>query len=228
MSNKSFIPTLLLAIFTWSLQAQTVKPAAPEQSGAEAKKVLDRIRKKYEGYKSFEAAFTLTIEVPEQPKEVQKGVIGQAGDQFRLEMPDQVIVDNTKTTWVYLKKNNEVQINDSEPSSADAGFLTPKELLRRYQKGDFLYDIVDKVSDGARVLTLIEFKPVDRKSEYSKLRIAIDEKAGTIQYIKAFEKVGTRYTFTVTRFSPNKALAADYFTFDPKKYPGVRVEDLRM
>ncbi|HNG88607.1 MAG TPA: outer-membrane lipoprotein carrier protein LolA, partial [Saprospiraceae bacterium] len=78
------------------------------------------------------------------------------------------------------------------------------------------------------VLTQIEFKPKDKKSEYSKLRIAIDEKAGTIQSVKAFGKDGSRYTFAITRLSPNKKFSADYFTFDSKKYPGVKVEDLRM
>ena len=204
-------------------------PTAPaEKTDPQAKKALDKIRKKYDGYKTLEAAFSLTIEMPQQAKEVQKGSIGQDGDKFRLEMDQQVIVNDGKTTWVYLKKNNEVQINTSEKGDGDNAFLTPKELLSRYQKGDFLYSIVDKTTEGGKELTQIEFKPKDKKSEYSKLRLTIDEKAGTIQSIKAFNKDGSRYTFAITRFSPNKKFAADYFTFDTKKYPGVKVEDLRM
>ncbi len=215
----------LLALGSAFAQSPT---APPEKSDPQAKKVLDKIRKKYDAYKTLEAAFSLTIEMPQQPKEVQKGSIGQEGDKFRLEMDQQVIVNDSKTTWVYLKKNNEVQINTSQKGGGDDTFLTPKELLSRYQKGDFIYAIVDKITEGGKVLTQIEFKPKDKKSEYSKLRLAIDEKAGTIQSIKAFSKDGSRYTFAITRFSPNKKFAADYFTFDPKKYPGVKVEDLRM
>jgi outer membrane lipoprotein carrier protein len=228
MSNKTLLTHFAAFFLVASVAAQTIKPAPAETSDPAAKKVLDKIRKKYETYKTFEAAFTLTVEVPGEAKDVQKGVVGQEGDKFRLEMPQQVIVNDTKTTWVYLKNNNEVQINDSEPSSSDAGFLTPKELLRRYQKGDYLYAITDKTTEGSKVLTLIEFKPKDKKSEYSKIRLAIDEKAGTIQSIKAFGKDNSRYTFSITRFSPDKALAAGYFSFDAKKYPGVKVEDLRM
>jgi outer membrane lipoprotein carrier protein len=226
--NKSWFSFSVLTFFTLSLFAQSMPKAAPEKNDPEAKKVLDRIRKKYEGYKTFEAAFSLTIEVPGQANDVQKGTVGQEGDKFRLNMSQQVIINDTKTTWVYLKKNNEVQINDSEPASSDAGFMTPKELLRRYQKGDFLYALTDKVTQGARVLTQIEFKPVDRKSEYSKIRLSIEEKTGNIESIKAFGKDGSRYTFAITRFTPNKALAAGYFSFDAKQYPGVHVEDLRM
>lgn len=228
MSVKTIFPFFLTILFTIPLLAQDIPTAPAEKSDPEAKKVLDRVRKKYEAYKSLEVAFSLTIQLPEQPKQVQKGTIGQQGDKFRLEMSDQVIVDDTKTTWVYLPKNNEVQINNSEPNqNSDAGFVTPRDLLKRYQKGDYLYAIIDKISEGTRVLTQIEFKPKSRSSEYSKIRVSIDEKAGAIQRIEAFAKDGSRYTFNITRLSPNKAFGADYFSFDAKKYPGVQVEDLR-
>ena len=205
-------------------------PAAPaEKSDPEAKKILDKIRKKYEGYKTLEASFSLTIELPGQKQEVQKGTIAQEGDsKFRLDMDQQVIVSDSKTTWVYLKKNNEVQINDADPKDTENGFLTPKALLKRYQKGDYLYAVTDKTTEGGKLLTHIEFKPKDKNSEYSKLRVSIDEKAGSIQNVKAFGKDGARYTFSISKLTPNKQFTADHFTFDVKKYPGVKVEDLRM
>jgi outer membrane lipoprotein carrier protein len=225
---KKFAILLLLAFPFAAAQAQTA--AAAEKPDPAAKKVLDKIRKKYEGYKTLEAAFSLQIEVPGEPQVVQKGTVAQAGDKFRLEMDQQTVVSDGATTWVYVKKNNEVQISNAEPGGAAASndFLTPRDLLNRYQKGDFLYAITDKVTEKGRVLTQIEFKPKSRNSEYSKLRIAIDEKAGTIDNIKAFAKDGSRYTFRITRLTPNKALGADKFAFDTKQYPGVRVEDLRM
>jgi len=217
----------LLTLFSMTV-ALAQAPAPAEKSDPEAKKMLDKIRKKYEGYKTLEAAFTLIIEVPGQVKEVQKGTVGQAGAKFRLDMDQQVIISDGQATWVYQKKNNEVQINNAEPDGSDNGFMTPKDLLNRYQKGDYLYSVVDKVTEGGKLLTQIEFKPKTKKSEYSKLRISIDEKAGTIQNVKAFAKDGSRYTFAISRLAPNKAFAADYFTFDARKYPGVKVEDLRM
>ncbi len=217
----------LLTLFSMTV-AVAQSPAPAEKNDPEAKKILDKIRKKYEGYKTLEATFTLTIEVPGQATEVQKGTIGQEGDKFRLVMDEQVIVSDGQATWVYQKKNNEVQINNAEPAGSEDGFMTPKDLLNRYQKGDYLYSVVDKVTEGGKLVTQIEFKPKTKKSEYSKLRISIDEKAGTIQNVKAFAKDGSRYTFAISRLVPNKAFAADYFAFDTKKYPGVKVEDLRM
>lgn len=203
-------------------------PAAPEKNDPQAKKVLDKIRKKYEGFKTLEASFTLSIEVPGAAKEVQKGSIAQEGEKFRLDMDQQVIVSDAKTTWIYLKKNNEVQITDAEPMGGDNGFMTPKDLLKRYEKGDFLYAITEKTTEGGKVLTQIEFKPKDKKSEYSKLRVSVDEKAGAITAIRAFAKDGSRYAFTIGKLSTNKAFPTGYFQFEAKKYPGVKVEDLRM
>lgn len=224
MTKRLFLPFFTL-FFALAAFGQT--PAPAEKSDPEAKKILDKIRKKYDAYKTVEAAFTLTIEVPGQPAEVQKGTVAQSGSQFRLDMDQQVIVSDGKSTWVYLKKNNEVQINDAQPG-AESEFLTPKELLRRYEKGDFLYAITEKTTVAGRLLTHIEFKPKNKNSEYSKLRVTVDEKTLSIESIKAFAKDGSRYTFKISRLTPNKAFAADHFTFDPKKYPGVRVEDLRM
>jgi len=221
---------LLFALFTLlaftAIQAQKTVPG--EKNDPEAKKVLDKIRKKYDGYKSVEATFTLQIELPAQPKEIQKGTVAQEDTKFRLDMDQQVIISDTKTTWVYLKKNNEVQINNAEPNDTENGFLTPKDLLKRYQKGDYLYSITDKTTEGGKVITQIEFKPVDKKSDYSKMRVSINEKTGTIVGIKAFGKDGSRYTFTIGKLTPNKKFAAGHFQFDAKQYPGVSVEDLRM
>jgi outer membrane lipoprotein-sorting protein len=214
----------LLLIGFGAAQAQGVS----EQSDPAAKQVLDKIRKKYEGYKTVEATFTLQIEVPGQPVEIQRGTIVQEGPRFRLEMDQQVIVCDGKSTWIYLKSNHEVQITNSDPNGGENAFLTPRDVLKRYQKGDFLYAVTDKNMENGQLLTKIEFKPRDKHSEYAKLRLTTNEKTLEIKSIKAFAKDGSRYTFSISRLLPNKNYPAGYFVFDAKKYPGIRVEDLRL
>ena len=144
-------------------------------------------------------------------------------------MDQQIIATDGKSTWVYLKKNKEIQISDAEPNDgSDNGFLTPKDLLNRYEKGDFIYAITEKVTEGGVVITEIEFKPKDKKSEYSKLRVSIDEKTTSIKRIKAFAKDGSRYTFAISSLKTNKTFPAGHFSLDAKNYPGVKVVDLRM
>ncbi|TNE61945.1 MAG: outer membrane lipoprotein carrier protein LolA [Bacteroidetes bacterium] len=224
MTKYAFLLTIL-SFCTLGLLAQ--KPAPPEKSDPEARKILDRVRKKYEGFKTIEAAFTLTISIPDQPATSEKGTVGQEGDMFRLDMDQQVIASNGKVTWVYLKQNNEIQITDAEPEDG-GGFLTPKDLLSRYQKGDFLYALIDKVARKGVVLTQIEFKPKSKSSEYSKIRININEKAGTIDSIEAFAKDASRYTFNITRLTTDKKFPAGHFQLNAKDFPGAHVEDLRL
>lgn len=224
---KSLLSLTVSLLFATIASAQSPALPAAEKSDPEAKKVLDKVRKKYAGYKTVEAAFSLTIEVPNQPREVQKGKVSQQGKKFRLDMTDQTIASDGVTTWVYLKKNKEIQINNADPQG-DAGFLTPQELLSRYEKGDYLYSVVDRSTENGKVVTHIEFKPRDRNSEYSKLRVSVDEKTATLNEFRAFAKDGSRFTFRIDKLTPNPILAADHFSLDPKAYPGARVEDLRM
>lgn len=222
--NKPLLTLIALFVAQTILSAQA--PNTPETSDPQAKKVLDKIRKKYDAYKTAELAFSLTIEVPGEDKEVRKGTITQEGQKFRLDMSDQIVISDAVTTWVYEKKANEVQINNADPNDANS-LMSPRELLNRYQKGDYLYAITDKITEGGKVLTQIEFKPKDRNSEYAKFRLSIDEVAGTIQSIKAFAKDGSRFTFAITKLTPNITLPAGVFSFDKNAYKGVRVEDLR-
>jgi outer membrane lipoprotein carrier protein len=218
---------LFLMVLVASTAATAQTASGKEVSDPEAKKLLDRVRKKYNAYTSLEAAFSLTIELPQSPKEVQRGTVAQQGDLFRLEMDDQLIVSDAKTTWVYLKKNKEIQVDDAV-SGGQSEFLTPKELLRRYEKGDFIYAITDRIRENNKSVTLIEFKPVDKRSEFTKLRVAIDESGSTIESIRAFSRDGSRFSFQITSFAANKTFPVGHFKLDPKQYPGVRVEDLRM
>jgi len=42
-----------------------------------------------------------------------------------------------------------------------------------------------------------------------------------------FDKAGNRYKYTITKFTANVKVDDSFFTFDPKKYPGIEVIDLR-
>ncbi len=227
MRNLALLAAILFSANLAFAQTGAQKGSATETSDPAAKSLLDKLRKKYEGYKTLELAFSLEIEVPGAPKESQKGTLAQSGEKYRLEMTDQTIISDGKTTWVYLRKNNEVQINNADPK-AEQSFISPRELMKMYQKGEWLYAMADEETLGGKLCQQVEFKPTNKKSEYSKLRLAIDKKAQTMHSIKAFAKDGSRYTFSVSKQSPNKEFAGDKFTFDKAKFPGCRVEDLRM
>ena len=61
------------------------------------KKLLDQLQKKYTSYNTIEADFTLTIEIPEEDEEIQKGTIIQNGEKYRLDIEGQCIVSDGTT-----------------------------------------------------------------------------------------------------------------------------------
>lgn len=220
---------LLMMCFVASLFAQNEGQfTTAAESDPEAKVVLEKLKKKYNGLEKIEADFTLTIEIPEEDKIVQKGTMAQKGNQYRLDMPEQSIISDGTTLWFHLKGNNEVQINDAEEMMDDESFMSPQKIIEMYENGDFIYILADQYSKGATVIQQIEFKPVDRDADVFKIRVTVDKKANTIKELKAFSKDGSRYTIDMQSFNTNPTFAKGHFTFDPSKFDDIYVEDLRM
>lgn len=224
--NKFFAFAFLLG-FSISLMGQT-KHAYSDvgQSDAEAKAILDKLRKKYDAYQSIEADFSISIEIPQQDEIVQEGTIAQAGDRYRVDLSDQSFICDGTSLWYHQISNNEVQINNAE--DVDGEMLSPKDFMKIYEKEDFIYALVNQFVEKGVAIQQIEFKPTDKNSEYSKMRLTVDKRQNRIMRIKVFAKDGSRYTFKLKNLVPDKDFASTYFKFDASKFPGIHVEDLRI
>jgi outer membrane lipoprotein carrier protein len=171
--------------------------------------------------------FELDIEIPNKIKETQKGTLLQAGSKFVVKMNDQEIYSDGTTTWMYFKRNKEVQIMDVDDSASGA-VLSPKQMLTIYQSGDYVYAIAEERKVGNQTWVDIEFKPLKKRFEYSKIRLTIDKKANKMVYLRVFSKDGSKYTLKVNTLNPNVKYDVNAFVFNPKTVPGIHVEDLRM
>jgi hypothetical protein len=69
--------------------------------------------------------------------------------------------------------------------------------------------------------------PSNKKASYFKIDVSIEEASLEILQSKIYQKNGTRYLYRLTKQSPNVTTNADTFSFDEKKYPGVKIVDLR-
>jgi outer membrane lipoprotein carrier protein len=212
---------MLLTHFTYA-QATAAKT---ESSDPKAKALLDKVKKQYESYNSLETNFTLTLKMAEQTKEeVQKGKMIQEKDKFRIEMGKQLVISDGKVVW--QKVDNNVQIkNATDKSSSEA--LSIKDLMATYDK-KFIWGIVGETTEGwsKKAMTLVG-KPIDRRNEYSKIQITIDQKTNQVISMTAFGKDQSRYKLSMEAPVLNKQYAATLFTFDKSKYPNVKVVDLR-
>ncbi|HRD82695.1 MAG: outer membrane lipoprotein carrier protein LolA [Saprospiraceae bacterium] len=217
----------LFCVLSVHAQKQTGQFTKAQESDPQAKAVLDKLKKKYQGYQSLELAFTLEIELPDQKKEVQQGKIAKQGKKYRVDLASQSVICDGTALWLVLHNNKEVQINNLPDPSTDENILSPEALFSFYDKGKFVYSLVNEATVAGKVVQEIEFKPLDKGSEYAKFRLTVDKAAVTVVSMKAFGKDASRYTVKMGALTPNKTFAADFFSFSKSKFPGYRVEDLR-
>jgi len=223
--NKWYF-SLIFILTTIAISAQSTYNSKKD-SDPQAKILLDKLKKQYDSYKTMEVKFEMELELPGQSKEIQKGTVVQDGNKYQVKMNDQEIYADGKTVWVYLKKNKEVQITDMDVTEA-ADMMSPKQMMRLYEKGDFAYTITEEKKVGNQQLVDIEFKPLSKKSEYTKMRLTIDKKANKMISLRVFSRDGSRYTLKVSDMTANKKYEPGIFAFNPKAVPGVHIEDLRM
>lgn len=195
----------------------------------EAKKIMDIVKKKYNGYSSLEASFTLQTKFPDQNSEPlsQEGRVARAGDKYFMYLGNLEVLCNGKVIWYILKDNKEVQINDIPDQEETDNILSPSSMFNFYTTDNYVYALIASVTEGGQPIEKIEFKPLDRESDYFKLRMSLHAKTKDITRIEAFSKDGTRYDIKVNKLEPNKNYLASIFEFDKAKYPDFYVEDLR-
>lgn len=217
--------TLMISLLFVIVGNAAITP--PLNNDPAAKKILDKLKAEYDSYKSMEVNFKLVLELPQQEAEIQNGLVIQQGEMYKLDLDDRSIYCDGTSVWLHVKKNNEVQLNDADMDDEES-MMSPKDMLQLYESGEFEYAITaEPLLDGKKV-TQIEFKPLDRDSEFSKMALYIDKKTQKMAQMKVFSKDGSRYTLKINDITANKNYSPDTFTFDASKYPGIHVEDLRI
>jgi outer membrane lipoprotein-sorting protein len=218
---------VIMFFLTQSLWGQNNMYTKKSDSDPKAKVILDKLKKSLDSYSSVEMKFTLTLEFPKKTPEVQKGNLIQSGKKFLVKMDQQDVYCDGQSTWIHFKKNKQVQVTDFDESGS-GGFLSPKQLLNMYQTGKFVYSITEERTEKGAAVADIEFKPLDAKSEFSKMRLTVNKTANKVISLRVFSKDGSRYILSLDSIIPNQKYDPSTFVFNAKAFPGVRVEDLRI
>lgn len=206
------------------------------QKDAQAKAILDQVTKKYKTYDAIKTDFTFTLDNPQANiKETQTGTLTakSKSNKFKVTIYGkpvagkpaiaQEIISDGKSQWTYLKKDNEVQVNDVDKSGEG---LNPAQIFTIYEKGfKYLYTGDQKLN--GKVCQVIELSPVDAKKAIFKVRLFIDKAQKQVYSALIFDKNGNKYNYTIKSFTSNGNVPDNTFTFDPKAHPGVEVVDLR-
>lgn len=198
------------------------------QNDPKAKKILDEVSAKTKTYTSIVAEFSVKVENKKTgTNDTQQGKISIKGNKYKLEISNQTVISDGKTSWTVLKDANEVQVNAVDAKQKD-GAITPDNIFTIYETG-FKYEFAkEEVQKSGAVIQYVKLFPLDvKKRNFHTALLSIDKKKKQITSLKILGKDGNDITYTIKTFVPNSEIADAAFTFNPKAYPGYEVIDLR-
>ncbi len=223
-------------LFLFSLLTILTVGYAFAQKDAAAKAILNKVSANYKMYDVVKTDFIFTLENQQAGvKDTQTGTLiaKSKSNKYKVTIYDaetsakpvvaQEMISDGKTQWTYLKKDNEVQVNNVDNSGEG---LNPAQVFTIYEHGyKYIYNGDTKIA--GKVYQEIDLTPEDIKKSFFKVRLLIDKVKKQIYSALIFDKNGNRYTYTLRSFISNPTVPDNTFTFDPKAHKGVEVVDLR-
>lgn len=177
--------------------------------------ILDRASAKFKNEKSIQAAYTISAEGHKQ-----SGTLIVAGDRFIIDSPQISSWYDGKTQWTYSVQTGEVNI--TEPTPEELQQVNPFAIINSFRK---LYkaDIV-KSSAAEKIVRLTANDP---KNDIKSVLLTLN--ASTLYPVKIDLTMSNRRTITiqVTSVKAGGTLPISDFRYNPSKYPGIPVVDLR-
>lgn len=225
---KKIICLCVVCLMMNSINAQTkITPVTDAEAGA----LLEKAAAKYQSMKGLEADFTLTTINPKlRPEDDDSknttnmnGQLYMKGKAFKIVINGNEIYCDGKTIWSYSPKTKEVQVNDYEE---DQETFSPTKIFSVYKEG-YSYQIKEKKVYNGKNVTVIELAPVNHKVSFFKIDVGIEEGTNDLMESKIYEKSGVRYIYRINKLNTATSMGDDFFVFDSKKFPGVKVTDLR-
>lgn len=199
-----------------------VPQIARTQSDPEAVRILDRFSATALSAPSVSMKFNaVTIDQLEGFTDTIPGSIILSKDKYRLDLIDNMIWFNGETSWNYLPAENEVTI--TKPDRNDDSFMSrPSSIFTMYKKG-YKNRLVEETSDRY----IIDLYPEDIKSDLIRIRLTIGKPSLNIRAIEYKNKNGLTITLLVTEYDLKQKPDQSLFTFQPGKYKGIEIVDMR-
>lgn len=206
---------LLVVLLSWGL----VGPAAGQSTPLS----LSDVQAAYEALEGLQASFTQVVgsDFADGSTRVEGSVL-LSGNKYRVQTPDQTVVTDGDTTWIYTPADSQVVV-----SSADKeGAVTPETFLtasaNRYAVT--ASDETTRLETPHQKLTLAS---TDSTSRFAEATLWVRASDRVVTRMRAADRNGSTLDLRLRDIVVNPAtLRSDApFVFDPP--PGVDVVDLR-
>ena len=201
-----------------------ISTTAWSQYDAEAKKVLDAMSAKYKKIPAYVADISSSlVNETDGINEEFKGKISVKGEMFKLELDEQVVINNGTTVWTYLPDVNEVNIDNYDPDEEE---MSPSKIYDAYKEG-YKYILLGEQTVNGKLSSEVDLVPNDTDSQFFKIKLFIAKADNSLQTWTMFDKSGNKYIYAIQNFKGNSNSKDSDFAFNAADYPGVEVIDLR-
>lgn len=211
---------LISILFAFAVQGYS-------QQDAKAKEILEKVTKTTQSLASLDARFSFEMNnKAENIKDKSIGSIILKNKKYKLNIPQmglQVTCDG-KTIWTYMVNSNEVTIANLDESTDE--LMDPAKIFTIYEKG-FNYKFISETVDAGVPVYNIDLTPQKPSGDIQKIKLMIDKPKMLIHGAVMTGKDGNTIIVSVTQMKTDGVYADSDFVFDPKKYKGIEIVDMR-
>jgi len=207
---------LAIAVAVFSL---TLASPALAQTNALS---LSDVQEAYDDLEGLRASFTQLISSDFAGDTTRvEGTVLLSGNKYRVQTPDQTVITNGETTWIYTPADSQVVINDA---GNDATQVTPKTFLTassdRYRITES--QSVTRAGDPHQKLAVTA---TDSTSRFEAAVLWVRQADRVVTRMQATDRNGSTLDLRLGDITVNPTLEDSSFAFSPPN--GVEVVDLR-
>jgi outer membrane lipoprotein-sorting protein len=177
--------------------------------------ILQKMRKNIMDCKSLQVSFSQDGK--------QEGTLLMSGNKYALTLPDEQVITNGTTLWMYMRKSNEVNIYSY---IAEKDELNPFLVIKNYEK-NYRAKYIREESVNGRKCDIIDLQPLDGKGIIYKFRLYVNKENFTPLRFEAYSKGESTSSYIITTWKPNVSVQLSSFEFNPKSYPNILENDMR-
>jgi outer membrane lipoprotein-sorting protein len=182
-----------------------------------ARNILDKCASTLNG-NGITASFAVNVFNGSKLQGGTSGSISIKGSKFHAYTPQNIVWFDGKTEWTYVKKNDEVNVNN--PTDAQLQSMNPYRFINLYRSG---YNLSVKSKKSAYAVHL---KSQNKKSEIQEVYIMVNKSNYQPMNVRMRKGANQWYSISISNIR-NKTLSDNIFRFNQKDFPKAEVIDLR-
>jgi outer membrane lipoprotein carrier protein len=192
------------------------------QNDQRAVSILDKFSAAATSAPSVSMKFLIiTIDQIENTIDSITGSVIISKNNYRLDLPENIIWFNGETSWSYLPAEKEVTI--TKPDKKDNSFQSrPSSIFTMYKKG-YKNRLVEEKNDSY----IIDLYPEDIKSDLIRVRLTLSKPSLSLSNFEYKRKDGNTINIIVKEYNLKKVPEPGMFVFSPDKYKGTEIIDMR-